>query len=137
MFTEMLISQRNTAEKQTRRLDSGLKKLVNAEQQVSLLKEEIAEKKPFLEQVEKEMSAMAERIKKDTEEAEKARQVVSLQEEQAQQTADHAKQLKEETSQELNKVEPELNKAMHFLKDIDPRDFTTVKTFANPHKNVE
>ena len=74
------------------------------------------------------MSEIAEIIKKDTDDTEKVKQEVAIDEEQAQRTADEAKRLKDEAQKELSKAEPELVKALKSLNDLDPKDIAQIKT---------
>ena len=114
------------------RYEIGLEKLLNAEESVSVMKEELIALQPVLVKTSEEVEETLKVVDKETEQAEAKRAVVEKEEAVANVKAQAAKAIKDECEAELAEAIPLLEAAISALNTLTKNDITLVKSMKNP-----
>ncbi|KAM6899568.1 dynein axonemal heavy chain 3 [Xenentodon cancila] len=110
----------------------GLEKLEFAASQVSVMKQKLTALQPELIQTSAETDNMMVKIEEETKEVDAKKEVVSADEEVANEAAVAAQAIKDECEADLAEVMPALEAALAALDTLKPSDITLVKSMQNP-----
>eukprot|EP00971_Amphidinium_carterae_P049179 969233-Amphidinium_carterae.1 len=136
-FEATLSLRREQVGTQQHRYQVGLNKIVDAEQQVSGLQLMLKEKKPMLEETQREVEKMMQVISKDREEAEVVGQQVAKEEADAQVKAGETQAIKDDAQRDLDEALPALDQAVQCLKRLKADHIREVKALTNPPAGVK
>jgi dynein heavy chain len=135
-FKDVLQSKRTELLKMKSRYDDGLEKLVNTEEQVSVMSKELEELRPVLKQTSADTQELMVNIEQKQKEAKATQLIVGKEEEQCSQQAEEARVMKEECQADLDQALPALNSALDALKNLKKNDIVEVKNLKTPPEGV-
>lgn len=115
-----------------KKINSGLKKLQQANEDVRVMKTQLQEKEVVLSHKRKETELLVKEIEVRTSEAEKQRKEVEVVKESVARDAAIVEAGEREALRDLAAAEPALLQAVESLKSITPGDFQTLKKLNNP-----
>ncbi|KAI1896260.1 hypothetical protein AGOR_G00092970 [Albula goreensis] len=110
----------------------GLQKLEFAASQVSVMQQELTALQPELIKTSAETDEMMVKIEKETVEVDAKKELVSADEQVANEAAAAAKAIKDECEGDLAEAMPALEAALSALDTLKPSDITVVKSMQNP-----
>ena len=131
-YKTLLGEKRGQLRKMQRYYSVGLEKLLSAEEQVGVMKQELIELQPKLIATGKEVEETLAIVARESEEAEKKRTVVQGEEAIASEKAAAAKTIKDECEGDLAVALPLLEDALNALNTLTKSDITEVKAMKNP-----
>lgn len=132
-YKTLLGSKRKEVHTLKRRYQVGLEKLLNAEDQVSTMKQELIDLQPQLIATGKEVDETLIIVNKETEAANEKKEVVEKEEAVANEAAAAAKAIKDDCESELAVAMPMLESALAALDTLTKADITEVKVSSPPH----
>jgi dynein heavy chain len=135
-FVTILQIKQKQVGTQQHRYQVGLDKIMAAEEQVSGLQEMLVEKKPALEQTQKEVSEMMVVIEKDKADAAVVQTAVAKEEAEANIKASETQAIKDDAQKDLDEALPALDQAVQCLKRLKADHIREVKALANPPAGV-
>jgi dynein heavy chain len=135
-FANILAMKRKQVGTQQNRYKVGLEKIGDAEQQVTGLQQMLTEKKPVLEQTQKEVAEKMAVIKVDKAEADEVSKVVKKEEEEARVKAEETEEIKDSAQRDLDEALPALDQAVQCLKKLKQDHIREVKALTNPPAGV-
>ena len=115
----------------------GLEKLAATEESVGKMQEDLIALQPQLEDAKVETDAAMEVIARETEEADKVKEVVSVEEATASEEAAKVKAIKDDCEADLAEAMPVLEKALKALNTLTKNDITEVKGMKSPPAGVK
>ncbi|KAL3685151.1 hypothetical protein R1sor_003173 [Riccia sorocarpa] len=136
-YKDLLTRKRNEITTKKNRYSGGLKKLFEAEEQVSVMKQELEALQPVLLKTAEDTNALLKKISGDRKEAETTRALVESEEAVANVKAAEAKVIKDDCEAELAVAMPMLESALAALDTLTKADITEVKSMKNPPKAVK
>ncbi|KAK3247674.1 hypothetical protein CYMTET_42830 [Cymbomonas tetramitiformis] len=136
-FIKVLGEKREEIKTMRHRLQVGLDKLNTTASEVQVMEKELVDLQPVLKKTAVEVEEMMVVIKADTEEADKTKEVVSKQEEDANVKAASAKAIADDAQADLDKALPALDAALSSLKNLTRNDIVEVKALKNPPAGVK
>ncbi|KAJ8399894.1 hypothetical protein AAFF_G00406240 [Aldrovandia affinis] len=131
-FKALLNSKRQEVDTVRNRYLVGLQKLEFASSQVSVMKQELTALQPELIKTSAETDQMMVKIEKETVEVDAKKELVSADEQVANEAAAAAKAIKDECEGDLAEAMPALEAALSALDTLKPSDITVVKSMQNP-----
>jgi dynein heavy chain len=135
-FVQILDSKRKEVGTAQHRYQVGLTKIEGAEEQVAGLQQMLQEKKPFLEETQKQVAEMMVVITKDKAEAEEVSEAVAKEEAEAKVKAEETQAIKDDAQKDLDEALPALEVAVQCLKKLNKSHIQEVKALANPPGGV-
>jgi dynein heavy chain len=135
-FIRLLREKRDDIETTRSRLQIGLDKLNSTASQVAVMETELVDLQPVLERTSIEVEEMIVVIKADTEEADKTKAKVLVQEKEANEKAAEAKEIADDAQADLDYALPALDAALASLKLLTRNDVVEVKSLKNPPAGV-
>ncbi|XP_015110698.1 dynein heavy chain 1, axonemal [Diachasma alloeum] len=135
-YGNLLYKRKKTLTLEMSRLSTGLNKLSATESEVKEMQLILTEMKPELEQATIATSAMIDRIREDTIEAEKTKSLAEEQQKEAAKLKRENEAIRNEADMELNQVKPMLQAAEASLKALNKGDITEVKAMKRPPVGV-
>ncbi|XP_067384444.1 dynein axonemal heavy chain 12 [Channa argus] len=136
-FRLLLTQKRDTVMKAHQRYTNGLDQIAFAESQVGVMKKDLVELQPKLEQAKIDNIKMMKVIEVESKEVEAKSKVVRVDEEVAAVKASEAQALKNECESDLAEAIPALEAALSALDTLKPSDVTIVKSMKNPPSGVK
>jgi len=136
-FIRILAEKREEVSTMRSRLQIGLDKLNTTASEVTVMEKELVDLQPVLEKTAVEVEEMMVVIASDTEEADKTKAIVSVQEEEANVKAKEAKAIADDAQADLDKALPALDAALSSLKNLTRNDIVEVKALKNPPAGVK
>ena len=124
-------------EARAKRYAVGLQRLNETTEMVSKLQQELAAMEPVLKKKSEDVARLLEHLAEETKKGEKAEQVASAEQNNAEQRRSEVQVIKRDCEKDLNKVMPAYFAALNALEALDKRDLTEIKSFAHPPKLVE
>uniref|UniRef100_A0A3Q3EKF3 Dynein axonemal heavy chain 3 n=1 Tax=Labrus bergylta TaxID=56723 RepID=A0A3Q3EKF3_9LABR len=131
-FKTLLNLKRNEVDTARNRYIVGLQKLEFAASQVSVMQEELTALQPELIKTSAETDKMMVKIEGETVEVDAKKELVSADEQVANEAAAAAKAIKDECEGDLAEAMPALEAALSALDTLKPSDITVVKSMQNP-----
>ncbi|KAK9829119.1 hypothetical protein WJX72_004004 [[Myrmecia] bisecta] len=131
-YKQLLAAKRNQVQTLKRRYETGLEKLLAAESEVNVMKEELTALQPRLIATGKEVEETLVVVNQQTEAAEAKKAVVETEEAAASVKASAAKAIKDECEADLAVAMPMLEKALAALNTLTKADITEVKSMKSP-----
>ncbi|GLI63290.1 hypothetical protein VaNZ11_006196 [Volvox africanus] len=136
-YKELLSAKRKQVHGLKRRYEVGLEKLLSAEHDIGVMKEELIALQPKLIETGKEVEETLKIVDRQTQEAEAKKVVVVGEEAVANEKAASAKAIKDECEADLAVALPLLESALKALDTLTKADITEVKAMKNPPKAVK
>ncbi|GFR44543.1 hypothetical protein Agub_g5814 [Astrephomene gubernaculifera] len=136
-YKELLSAKRKQVHGLKRRYEVGLDKLLAAEHDIGVMKEELIALQPKLIETGKEVEETLKIVDRQTQEAEAKKVVVVGEEAVANEKAASAKAIKDECEADLAVALPLLESALKALDTLTKADITEVKAMKNPPKAVK
>lgn len=136
-YKDLLSSKRKAVNGLKRRYEVGLEKLLAAEADVNVMKQELIELQPKLVETGKEVEETLKVVASETKEAEAKKVVVMGEEAIANEKAASAKAIKDECEGELAVAMPLLDAALQALNTLSKNDITEVKSMKSPPAAVK
>eukprot|EP00878_Enallax_costatus_P031925 GHUV01034994.1.p1 GENE.GHUV01034994.1~~GHUV01034994.1.p1 ORF type:complete len:506 (+),score=169.08 GHUV01034994.1:358-1875(+) len=136
-YNELLGAQRSNVQQLQRRYEVGLEKLLTAEGEVNVMKQELIELQPKLIETGKEVEETLRVVDAQTKEAAAKKEVVEGEEAIAAEKAAAAKAIKDECEGELAVAMPMLESALTALNTLTKADITEVRSMKNPPAPVK
>ncbi|BBM97612.1 dynein axonemal heavy chain [Marchantia polymorpha subsp. ruderalis] len=136
-YKDLLTRKRHEIDTMKHRYSGGLQKLYGAEEQVSVMKQELEALQPVLLKTAEDTNALLKKIAADRKEAETTRALVEKEEAVANVKAIEAKEIKDDCESELAVAMPMLESALAALDTLTKADITEVKAMKNPPKPVK
>ncbi|XP_066246851.1 dynein axonemal heavy chain 7-like [Euwallacea similis] len=137
LFIDLVVKKRKSLIAKKARFQQGLAKLSYASSQICNMQKALAEYQPQLEEMTRNAVEMTEQIALESEEVEKASNLVREDEKTASRQAIVAQELKSECESELAQAIPILEDAISALNTLKPSDITLVKSMKNPPDAVK
>ncbi|XP_042197106.1 dynein axonemal heavy chain 3 [Callorhinchus milii] len=131
-FKHLITVKRHEVELMKNRYLVGLEKLQFASSQVSVMQKELTDLQPELIKTSAETDRMMVKIEDETVEVDAKKELVSGDEQIANEAAAAAKEIKDECEGDLAEAMPALEAAVGALDTLKPADITVVKTMQNP-----
>jgi len=132
MYKTLLHAERLKVSKLQTRYEIGLEKVMTAEKDVNVMKQELIDLQPKLEATSKEVEATLEVVNRETAAAEVTKAAVKKDEAIASEKAAAAKIIKDDCEGELAKAMPALNAALREVDKLSKGDIQEVKAMKNP-----
>ncbi|KAL3158235.1 hypothetical protein ABBQ38_010487 [Trebouxia sp. C0009 RCD-2024] len=136
-YKTLLTKKQNEVVTVRKRYEVGLEKLATTESSVADMQQELIALQPQLEVSTKETEAAMVVIATETEEADKVKSVVSLEEAAASKEAAGVKAIKDECESDLAEAMPMLESALRALDTLTKNDVTEVKGMKSPPSGVK
>ncbi|XP_066149434.1 dynein axonemal heavy chain 7-like [Euwallacea fornicatus] len=137
LFIDLVVKKQKYLTAKKSRFQQGLAKLSYASSQICDMQKALAEYQPQLEEMTRNAVEMTEQIALESEEVEKASNLVREDEKTASRQAIVAQELKSECESELAQAIPILEDAISALNTLKPSDITLVKSMKNPPDAVK
>jgi len=131
-FKQLLAEKRSKVSSLKSKYDVGLDKLTNTEQSVESMKEELIALQPQLVEKNKEVGDMMVVVNKESDAAEKVKEVVSADEAVASEAANKANAIKEDCQSDLDEAMPALNEALKALDTLSAKEIAEIKAMKCP-----
>eukprot|EP01135_Chromosphaera_perkinsii_P009070 Nk52_evm1s1607 gene=Nk52_evmTU1s1607 len=136
-YSELLKSRREHNQQQSRRLGSGLTKLIEASEQLVVLNEKLQVQKVAVAEKTKACIELVEKITTSTRDAEaKKTGAIEKEKELGEQNVVIARE-KKEAEEALQEALPALERARAALQNLSNSDITEIRSFAKPPKEVQ
>lgn len=136
-FTRLLKEKRTELTAMRERYTSGLSQLQKTEDQVEVMQKELAVMKPQLAVKQKETLELITRVEAESKFAEEQRQLVSVDEAAANETAAAAKKIKDVSQEKVDEAQPFVEAAERAVQDLDPKALQEVKALKSPPEGVK
>ncbi|KAL3161683.1 hypothetical protein ABBQ38_008782 [Trebouxia sp. C0009 RCD-2024] len=136
-YKQLLAAKRTQVYTLKHRYEAGLQKLLAAEGEVNVMKEELIQLQPKLIATGKQVQETLIVVNSQTEAAVAQKAVVSAEEAAASEKAAAAKAIKDECEGELSVAMPLLERALAALNTLTKNDITEVKSMKNPPSIVK
>ena len=131
-YKTLLNQKRMAVSRQQTRYERGLDKVINAERDVNIMKEELIALQPKLVQTSKEVAEALVVVDKETAAAQVTKDAVLKDEAAASEKAAAANAIKEDCEADLAKAMPALNAALKEVDKLTKNDIQQVKAMKNP-----
>eukprot|EP00658_Telonema_sp_P-2_P083320 TRINITY_DN8993_c0_g2_i1.p1 TRINITY_DN8993_c0_g2~~TRINITY_DN8993_c0_g2_i1.p1 ORF type:complete len:4024 (-),score=1669.66 TRINITY_DN8993_c0_g2_i1:145-12216(-) len=131
-YTQVYQKKFDAVNEDAKKINNGLKKLQQANEDVRVMKTQLQEKEVLLQHKRKETDLLVKEIEIRTNEAEKQRRDVEAVKEAVAHDAAIVAAGKAEAQRDLEAAEPTLQEAIKSLESITAGDFTTLKKLMNP-----
>lgn len=136
LYVDMLRNHRQLVRQKEARYRGGLKKLTETEEVVGNLKRSLTDLQPVLIKAQEDTSLLLEQVAKDQAEADKQQQVIQADVEAANKIAEEVKVIKDDCQKDLDEAMPAYYAAIKALSQLKKDDITVLKTFTNPPRLV-
>jgi len=136
-FMRLLGEKKDEIETTRHRLQVGLDKLNTTAKEVGIMEKELVDLQPILTKTAKEVEELMVVIKADTEEADKTKAEVSVQETEANIKAAESKAIADDAQADLDLALPALDQALASLKNLTRNDIVEVKAMKSPPQGVK
>ncbi|KAJ1097170.1 hypothetical protein NDU88_002296 [Pleurodeles waltl] len=136
-FKSLLHKKRQEVNTMKNRYLVGLEKLDFASSQVTVMQKELTALQPELIKTSAETAAMMVKIEKETVDVDAKKEIVSADEQVANEAAAASKAIKDECEVELAEAMPALEAALSALDTLKPADISVVKAMQNPPSAVK
>eukprot|EP00668_Euglena_longa_P039207 GGOE01050460.1.p1 GENE.GGOE01050460.1~~GGOE01050460.1.p1 ORF type:complete len:2722 (-),score=1086.70 GGOE01050460.1:98-8140(-) len=136
-FKSLLASKKAEVLQQKNRYEGGLLQLISTEEEVQRMTQTLELLKPNLLRTAAETEELIAKIEKDSAEAEKTRQMVSVEEAECAKKAEAAKAIKDDCETQLADVMPALEQAQAAVQDLDKKALGEVRSMAAPSDKIK
>jgi len=136
-FKTLLKEKRTEVKNLKDRYANGFECLVSTETKVNIMQKQLEDLQPVLVQTGKETDAKLIVVTKETEEADKIKAGVAIEEADAQKIADEANAIKVDCETQLAEALPALRAAEDAVKCITPGDIAILKKLGSPPPDVK
>jgi dynein heavy chain len=132
LYLQMMQDKRRQLVKARDRVATGLRKLLETNEQVANMQVELTALEPELKKKNEDVGKLLVRLQEDQKKADEVRTVVVKEEEVAKKKAAETEAIKEDAQRDLNEALPALQAATKALDSLDKSDITEVKGFVKP-----
>ena len=136
-FANLLQKKRDDLTSSRLRYDNGLEQLRKTEEQVELMKHELALMLPELAKKQKITDELIIQVEKESKAAEATRAIVAVDEAAANEQAAAAKKIKDESQAKVEEAQPLVEQAERAVQDLDPKALQEVKALKAPPVGVK
>eukprot|EP00736_Rhodelphis_marinus_P009344 Rmarinus@m.3249 len=136
-YTKLLKSQRTKIGDMSSRLEGGLQKLIQAGEEVEVMKVSLTDAKKVVDIKTKEVDELLKVISENKETAEAKQLVATNKEQQLTVQSEEIAKNKEEAQAVLAEAVPALAAAAEALQNLEKKDITELRSFAKPHPLVQ
>eukprot|EP00828_Plagiopyla_frontata_P049394 TRINITY_DN982_c0_g1_i4.p1 TRINITY_DN982_c0_g1~~TRINITY_DN982_c0_g1_i4.p1 ORF type:complete len:762 (-),score=108.48 TRINITY_DN982_c0_g1_i4:1125-3410(-) len=132
LYIKVLDDKRDELFQYQRRLTNGLSTLDQANKQVAILKEQLIELQPQLEEQSAKVEIALEKVNEDQQIAQEKESMVEAEEYEIRKQAEDMKRIADEAQFDLNKVMPAMMEAERAVKEIDRAPLIEMRTYSKP-----
>lgn len=132
LYQSMLKDQKINITQMIQRLNKGITKLQNTNEQVALMQIQLKEKQPLLELAVKETMEIEKNLIIDKEKADDVRAICIKEEKECQDAMNELQIIKDSCQSELDEAMPAYHAALKSLKSINRDDIYEIRSFGNP-----
>ncbi|CAI8029533.1 Dynein heavy chain 6, axonemal [Geodia barretti] len=136
LYLSMLKIKRKQLVNSRNRIATGLKKILETNEQVKGMQEELTALEPELKQKSKETEELMQRLSVDQEQATQVRTVVVQEEAVANKKAEETKAIADDAQKDLDQALPALQAANKALDALDKSDIAEIRVFSKPPELV-
>ena len=136
-FKSLLGKKRTELTNMRQRYLTGLEKLEFAAQQIAVMQVELNDLQPKLVETSKQTDALMVKIEEETVVVEANKEVVAIDEAEANEASAAAQAIKDECENDLSEALPVLEAALAALNTLRPADISVVKSMKNPPSAVK
>lgn len=136
LYTTMVTKKRENLEKSKERYETGLIKLVETEERVSIIEKDVQVKQIEAEAKKKEADEFAETVGREKAKVEKESDKANIEAEKCSKIKTEVEKQKKDTQADLDAAIPLVEQAKAALGNINKKDFSQAKSWANPPTGV-
>mmetsp|Transcript_11130 Transcript_11130/g.16401 ORF Transcript_11130/g.16401 Transcript_11130/m.16401 type:complete len:2518 (+) Transcript_11130:122-7675(+) len=137
LYTNMLETQKDTYNKALHKYEKGLSKLADTNNEVAVMKVELKEKQPKLEQAVIDTEEIEKTLVGEKEEADAFRTVCVKEEQKCQVEMDNCQAIRDSCQADLDKAMPAFKAAVKALRSLNKDDIYEIKSFKVPPPLVQ
>lgn len=136
LFNSMLISKRDELIKEKDTYETGLAKLIDAEEKVMILEAELKIKNVEVSKQKEEASIIAERVGKEEAKVQIQNDAAKVKENLCTEISKEVEQQQQICEAEVSKLQPMVNEALEKVKNLNEQDVKFVRSFNNPPNGI-
>jgi len=136
-FVELMAQQKSLLSRSCEKLEKGVSTLHNASESVNAMRVDLAKRKEEVALADAVCENLMEKIMKEQADLNLKREEVSKQRFRIEQRTTKMEAVENEAKRELERVQPELDKAVEAVNGIQANDIGELRNYTNPPPNVE